>query len=397
MNPYHFEGAISRETLERYLSRAISMAEVGHSPQRDDDLRMLHNIGAKFIGRAAFVWGQHRPEDTEAHFAATKDMVDAYRERDVDTVFQACIFEVAFDRTVSGVPVPAWAFEEFGLPVEKRTFNYEAMLYTPGACARSEPVRWCPNPGNKWMRDYFKDGGSVPDMSKNETKLWFFFRAKRYIDAGCEALHLGQIHLMNHNDVDHAHWWDLLTRIRRYAAGAARRKFVLIDAHTHGVALADGRLLFDFHSYPMHIGEIPETPEHGRLELGWRHAIYGNSLGGITPSGWTCDSLPYLVEFDNWGKSGKPGQVLNKPNWVWGCNEIDWFARQPEEYRNEFLWYAHQRVRELDSCAYLQMPGARVLAEPAHGQNWYFANTRSEASPTGFNQEETIKSIWGRT
>ena len=26
--------------------------------------------------------------------------------------------------------------------------------------------------------------------------------------------------------------------------------------------------------------------------------------------------------------------------------------------------------------------------------NWYFANTKSEANPRGFSQEETIKAIW---
>jgi hypothetical protein len=40
------------------------------------------------------------------------------------------------------------------------------------------------------------------------------------------------------------------------------------------------------------------------------------------------------------------------------------------------------------------MPGSRTLHAPVGGQWWYWANTRSAATPDGFNQEETIKAIW---
>jgi hypothetical protein len=40
------------------------------------------------------------------------------------------------------------------------------------------------------------------------------------------------------------------------------------------------------------------------------------------------------------------------------------------------------------------MPGSRVLS-PANreGPRWYWANTRSDACPNGFNTEKTIKEI----
>jgi hypothetical protein len=40
------------------------------------------------------------------------------------------------------------------------------------------------------------------------------------------------------------------------------------------------------------------------------------------------------------------------------------------------------------------MPGSRTLAAPAGNIHWYWANTKSDAVPTGFNQEQTIKAIW---
>lgn len=393
---YHFDTTISREVLCNYLSRAISMQGLCESPQLDDDLRMLDNIGAKFIGRVAHTWSQHPPEQNEAHFAAAERAVSEYRKHYDDvTVFQAAIFEAVYENYVSTVAIPPWVFEAFDQPVERRCFNYEAMLYDRGR-DYGEPVKWRPHAGNDWMRGYWHDGGSVPDMSKLEARMWFYYRARRYMDAGYEALHLGQIHLMDHGDPGLAHWWDLLERIRGYARTHLPRRMVLLDAHTHGAALPDGRLLFDFHSYPQHIREVAEMPEHGELAIGFRHAIYGNSKGGMTVSGWSCDALPYIVEFDNYGTSGRPGVRTGERMWVWGCDEISWFARQPEAYRNEYLRYAHHRVREMDPAGYLQMPGQRKLAEPAHGLRCYYANTRSPASPTGFNQEQTIKELWSK-
>ncbi len=32
-------------------------------------------------------------------------------------------------------------------------------------------------------------------------------------------------------------------------------------------------------------------------------------MGGITASGWSCNQLPYLVEFDNFGISRNPGKA----------------------------------------------------------------------------------------
>jgi len=388
---YSFDRTVSRTVLESYLARSISMARVMWSPTREDDLRMLANIGAKFVGRAAYIWGN--PDEEEEHFAKAADLVAAYGRLDAETVFQACVFEVVCEPLVSKLSIPAWVFAEFGLPAEARTFRYEAMLYDSSA-ASQEPVKWQPNAANNWMRDYFGKGNSVPDMSKVETQMWFFYRAKRYIDAGYEALHMGQIHLMNNNDPGNVHWWNVIQRIRKYAEQHARRHKILIDAHTHGVATDDGRLLFDFHSYPQHIKDDVEHPQHGTLELNFRHSIYGKSLGGVTPNGWSCEHLPFIVEFDNWGRSGKPGQHLGTPNWVWGYDEICWFAHQPSEYRDEYLRYATARVQELDPNGHLQVPGRRGLGEPVGEIRHYQANTRSPASPEGFGQEEAIKSIW---
>jgi hypothetical protein len=243
---------------------------------------------------------------------------------------------------------------------------------------------------NPWGKD-----ASVPDISRVETKLWFYTLAVSYLDAGIEAIHFGQAEIMNANDPDSEHWWQVLELVRTYAAQPARRHLVLCDAHVpSGGLLRQDRLLFDFHSFPLRIEEVADRPQEGVLRVGFVDSIYGRSRGGITPSGWRCEHLPYRVEVDNWGVSDRPGQPHLGGCWVWGYDEISWFAHQSQEYRNRWLRYAWKWVREHDPDGFLQMPGSRCLHSPVNGKWWYFANTPSAAVPDGFGQEETIREIW---
>jgi len=372
---YGFDGSISRPVLEAYLSRAITMMDLCTGRGNvDDNIRMLKSTGVKFAGRTVYLWG------SEHHLPAKLKRADEIEQKihavDPEIVLQACAFEIV-TTNVEKISVPAWVFEEFDLPVQERNFDYEAMLFPNGRFV------------NHWS-----DGASVPDMTRPETKMWFYFLARSYIDVGMEAIHFGQVALIGAEDPDKRHWLDMMTRVRRYASRNARRHMIICDAHTpSGGPVIDGRLLFDFHSFPLRIKEVVERPQEGILEVGYLDSIFRRSRGGITPSGWKCDSLPYLVELDNFGRAKRPGEP-GQSHWAWGYDEICWFARQPEEYRNKWLCYAWKWVRETDSNGFLQMPGSRCLADPPPGRSWYYANTQSEACPEGFNQEETIKAIW---
>jgi hypothetical protein len=66
--------------------------------------------------------------------------------------------------------------------------------------------------------------------------------------------------------------------------------------------IQNGIIHLDFNSFPLIIKEIPPKPNQTELRANWLDAIYNRSTGGISPSGWKCKNLPYLVEFDNFGK-----------------------------------------------------------------------------------------------
>ena len=379
---YSFDGKISRAVLENYLSRAITYAELlnGERVEKqlagntDDNIRMLAHVGAKFVGRAIYMWGSEGRLDGLLERA--RPIVEKIHAADPDIVLQAAAFEIVTTQ-VETLKVPKWVFDEFDLDVEDRSFDYEAMLYPDGRRV------------NHW-----RTGSSVPDMSRLETRMWFYYLAARYIDIGVEAIHFGQVEIMDDRDTDHRGWRDMMARVRRYAARHARRHFLLADAHVpSGGIVHNDRLMFDFHSFPLRIDEVVNEPKKGVLKVGYLDSLFTRSKGGITPSGWRCESLPYIVELDNFGSSGKPGRNVGM-HYIWGYDEICWFAHQPADYRNSWLKYAWEWIRRHDPNGYLQMPGSRTLANPVGKKIWYWANTPSNAVPTGFGQEETIKAIW---
>jgi hypothetical protein len=375
---YRFDKTISREVLENYLSRAISMEGLLNGRgDLDDNIRMLKNIGAKFIGRSLCLWGNEA--NLLSNLERAKQQLPKVREADPEMILQACIFEIVTTQ-VEQVPVPEWAFTALRVPVEKRNFRYADMLYPSGR-----------------FKDHWRTGQSVPDVSRLETKLWFYFLGASFTDAGFEAIHFGQTELMNGNDRDLADYSEVLALIRSYAAQHARRHLMLCDSHVpSGGLLRDGKLLMDFHSFPLRIMELPDKPQEAVLKLGFSDGIYGRSKGGTAPSGWSCEHLPYLVEIDNWGVSQRPGEAKAGGIWIWGYDEITWFAHQSQQYRSNWLGYATDWVRRTDSNGHLQMPGSRTMRSPLDGKRWYYANKPSAAVPEGLGDEDAIRAIWAR-
>jgi hypothetical protein len=372
---YQFNRTISRPVLENYLSRSITMEGLlnGRGDLKDN-IRMLKSCGAKYIGRALCLWG------AEANFLGNLERARAEIPRvlaaDQEIILEACVFETVSPK-VSQIAIADWVFKAMGRPVEKRNFRFDDMIYPEG------------------QRRSMGGNTQVPDESRMETRLWFYYQAASYIDIGCEAIHFGQVEIMNQNDPDNVHWADLLMRVRQYAVEHARRHMVLCNGHVPtGGLMHDGRPLLDFNAFPLRVMEVSARPQEAILKLGFSDGIYGRSQGGLTFSGWKCEHLPYLVELDNYGVSGHPGQPSEKGdfNWVWGYDEITWFAHQTAAYRSNWLQYAWNWVRKADPNGHLEMPGSRTAVSP--DTRWYFANNPSPAVPHGLGDENAIRSIW---
>lgn len=384
-SPYDFNGEISETVLRNYLSKAVTHAELcthpdymqdGENPCIDDDVRMLDNIGAKFIGRAFFRWGGESSFNHPGFMRYAQNMIRRVHEKDPDVIFQAAIFE-AVSNEVETVSIPPYVFKKFGMPVENRNFDYVSMLSTDGRFV------------NHWGK-----GISVPDISKMEAKFWLYFLATKYINAGFEAIHWGQVSLMAMNDPDLYHWQKLLDMVRDYANENARRSYVLSDAHApEGGFKIGNKLLFDFHSFPLRIKEDTSKEMAGILEVNYHDAIYNKSFGGIAPCGWKTESLPYLVEFDNYGISSDPGNTVSGSDFVWGYDEITWFSLKSDDEKKEWLEYAFNWLNETDSNGYLQMPTCRMVVDGVHEPHKFKAN-KKELCVVGTGLETKIKQLW---
>ena len=386
-DPYRFDGSVSPDVLDRYLSRAVTMSEFltvdpycndGTYPDKAADVAFIRNTGAKFIGRAIYRWGDEKVLAEPGFWAGAKALVDEVHAFDPDVIFQAATFEAVY-RDVGRVPVPAWAFEALGLPVEERNFDYAQMLA----------------PNGKYV-DHWGEGGSVPDITQVETQLWFMYLIGSYVDIGIEAVHLGQVYLIGMNDHGWQTWDSFLKKVRARVYPRARRHFVLFDAHAGSSGMMVGeRSLIDFNSYPLRIKEVPEEPMKCVLEKGYINAIFGKSPACVTPSGWRCDALPYLVEFDNFGISDHPGEANLADHYVWGYDEITWFYMQDVPTRRAWLRYAYDWLRENDPAGHLEMPGARVVSLTAGGPVFLARGVaKSDKVPYGMDIEQTVKELW---
>ncbi len=407
MPDYRFDGSISREVLENYLAHAVTHTGLGmdnFAPSQtfEDDVRMLLHEGAKYIGRAGLIW-EGTPE--EEHFAVCRERAEYIHRADPDVILQGCIFEYIEKCQVDCLPIPPWVFETFGLPAEQRCFSYDAMLNPDGRYV------------NHWGRER-----SVQDVTRLETQMFMYYRAIRYIDAGFESLHFGQVHLIGASDEGFHCWAEIMSRIRAYAREHARRHYVLCDAHTHGITV-DGRMLFDYNAWPLRLREVVDSPMDAIVQEGYHNSIYGHSLGGVSPSGWYAEKMPFLVELDNFGPSRFSGEPRLDSHYAWGYDEITWFSLQSAKKRHAFLRDTTRWLRENYPHGYLQMPSRRLITEriehvwhapdtawldnvakkefltysldqqgDAHiFRDYYSANRPSPACPFGFGDEDVIR------
>jgi hypothetical protein len=434
---FTFKNTMTKEVLRNYASRAVTAADLcSNDFIFNEDLRMLRRIGAKYIGRAAsYSWsGYLSSAQIEDHFNIAEERATKVHAADPEMILQAGVFEIAYKETVNNTSIPAWVFQDFDLPVERRNFRYVDVVFPVGH--NYGPGYW----GN--------DGSAVPKIANVEAQMYFYYLICRYIDAGFEAVHIGQAEMMmEYKNVNNAVDWDrVLTLARKYAKQHARRGIILFDAHSAidspGLKV-NNRLLLDIQA----AGLVPnETQEEngikkcmiGSYETCWLTWI-GRSAGGEHPLGFTIDNHITILEFDNYGAAPEEivGQATPCAFWNWGYDDITWFALQPESYRNEFLLSCNAFLKRITDKEKKQVyfiqpqvrrvitPGSKppvLMYKPSSDYNAAFvvnylnkenttyvekdggfqltvtqdyrANRQSDGCPNGFGQENTIREIF---
>jgi hypothetical protein len=224
--------------------------------------------------------------------------------------------------------------------------------------------------------------------------MWFTFSSPATSMWGSKRFTSGQVGLMDKNDPGHAGWLDMLGRVRAYAHEHARRHFLVCDAHTPtGGYVEGGKLLFDFHSFPLRIVESRTSRIKASSKLAMpipssrkaRVASHRAAGAASTCRIWWSSTTSAGAIPANPARHLSSGVGMKSP----GSPSL------PEKERNDWLRYAWKWVKDTDANGHLQMPGSRVLSPGMpDAPRWYWANARSEACPNGFNTEETIKELW---
>lgn len=439
---FYFRDTMSETVLRQYVSRAVTLSGlcsvgVEEDPIFEEDTRMLVRTGAKYIGRAAYYsWsGDLGTAEIEKHYAVAKASAAKVHQADPEIILQAGIFEIIYKGTVNNTKIPASVFEAFGLPAEDRNFRWKDMVFPAGN--QFAPGFWDGNPN-----------AGVPCIYKVEAQMYFYYSICRYIDAGFESVHLGQVEMMmEYKTEQYKGYWDLvLQKARFYAKTHARRGLVLFDCHVHlgsGGLKIGNRLLMDIQAAPMNPIEtvkkdgamMCEISDYRDNDAQW----IGRILGGEHPLGFTVEVNPTLIEFDNYGKQGTLGVSNGNGYGAWGYDDVTWLAVQPGWYRNQFLLECDSYLKThcLDSLGrqtyFVQMSCRRVITPapdfpvmayvPGKNSNVdflfdytsdentgivfnddntftltvrkdYRSNRQSDGCPNGFGQEDMIRQIF---
>ncbi|MBQ8303367.1 MAG: hypothetical protein IJX79_05845 [Clostridia bacterium] len=365
---FAFNGKISESVLNNYLSRAITYTITDEN--KEDAARAILNVGAKLICRTVADW---YPSTThEAKLPEYTAIMDQIHAVDPDVVFEACIFETCGPE-MNNIVIPKHVLKAFGKNEEERNFNYKKMLFVDG----HTNAQWDATHG-------------VPDITREETQMFIYYRACFYIDNGFESLHLGQTGFMGENDPTRKAWTKVIHMIRDYAKTHARRKYVFIDCHYPGRNFVgtDGVMLADFNMWPLRLTASrkagdPASPQKCVLDLKV-DTPYKNAVSGKSPSGWTTNNYPFLLEFDNYDpKSGHA---------VYYYDEISWIASQPDSYRRSFFTEVRKMVSNIDKRGHVALPGSRTTSS-AKNFSWYNMNNKNYCN-NGFSDEDAIISAF---
>jgi hypothetical protein len=402
--------SLTRSQLDAYLSRSLMMGSWNILQpfsgdvvsQYADNLRMIANVGAKHVAWAAmFFWSKTSVFDVEASMSIAGWIASGVQAQDPNAIVGAGIFETT-SPLVAGIAVPDWVLKEFGQPVVVRNFDWTQMTYLDQRPSDSNP-----------------DTPAI-DITRLESRMWYYYWARRYIDLGFEDIDLGEVFTVTQNDIPtYANYWDLVQRIRKYAAAHARRGFVLLSGQSypadpngkwdnnngvHGIVSSNGYLALDYLYHGLRPKENANSPQDAVI-ANWQDVPFGKTAGGISPNGWNRAHMPYVVTLDP-GGSPNPGVPVGFPS-VWGWSEWDWWVNQSRSYRDKWLWYATAWVAWADPNGHFRVPGMGP-GGGLPGIDWYHANTPwySQSDPgaqarnqwyLGFNDEPTIKAIWSGT
>ena len=368
-------------------------------------IKMLVETNTQFVARAATAWFHESGfQEGGAYFEASKQLIcDINAAYDCAglrrPIIQAGIFEGVGD--VNNITIPSEVISAFidEMTQEERDYYLDA--------------NGKPKENLEFNRTRMFTGNEY-DIRNMETKLWFFYQAKSFIDMGYTALHMGIYWFYASHDTGYVNLYNLLKKMREYAGSVG--SFVIMNGENPMPPTDNGEsaklggtdsLLFDFDGRAMRPREISDpqvTGDGGIPYVGCDTPVdpdqfngtpcesikmmaiidtctinsFGGSVGGISPSGCYYDQVPYFIYTDFgsglvntgfgcpgieilWDSVGVPSN--GNSSLTWGYDDNRWFAEVMTPECREYWWqnfYCAQRNMH-GGNGFFQIPGILIL------------------------------------
>lgn len=278
--------------IDRILARACSMhklsdqirtpdASCDSNPYRDVDayvnnIEMLVEMRSTFVFWAAHKWGNDNwllPGNNcrflESIRQTVCDINAAYDCAGVRRpIIQGTIYEHVDGPTITSieqVPIPPAVIAAF---TDDRAFKGNTTLrdnYFSGDSARTDKMF---NHNNVVGVPSINPAINPPDVTLIEARMWMYYQAALFVDAGYTAIHMGDISQWGNNDrADDGTYndtWYLVKKIRQYAI--SRGSFILLNTEP-SLAIpsqieinGQQHMIFDFNATPFHFREMTLPP-----------------------------------------------------------------------------------------------------------------------------------------
>lgn len=440
-SPYYFNGSpVPRHVIEAYLSRGITAQNIfdngtlsynylydfttfnnNFDPNFNAEIDFIKKIKPKYIHRADAYWGSDWVFCAGHHWENLKNFADyVHNNIDNDIILEAGLMEdldgpsnmhsTLLTLDLNGTD----SYLRTYFPSELSTAAYPSSTYliTPYDMVYQE-VRDAVDNGYTIPSGYWY----MPDMTQLSTRIWYFYRAKKYIDAGFESIHMGNLNNVLARDCNNYYITELVDAIRKYGSLRARRKVVFLNEAMYSYdkpekectspanylsedfykAMKDpysyynksqvwyrggtkSDLLWDWGSAGLDLSEDVQCPPNWS-SINSQHDLvnvsilshtdplyvcegqnsnppYGLAPGGTHPQHWLCDHLPYFVEFDvSFSHNSLAPWQPDNWNSEYNMDDRTWFVNLLKDDKDYWLRYAWQRIRCIDNNAYLLLPG----------------------------------------
>ncbi|GMU20479.1 MAG: hypothetical protein AMXMBFR13_05760 [Phycisphaerae bacterium] len=353
--PWDFDGQaeLTKSRIEAFLNRAVvhfdTASHGGFSATEWERTKeFLLHTGAKFIHGAELSWGKSYPDHSYWDQCAAR-FADLHATPGLEDVMLEGFIAEHISSNADQTLIPEWLWsymEAEGLTANRtpspsdhagRHYFHYNNFFEPG-----------------WPHvNYWGAGASVPDINQTETKLYFRYLLKEYIDAGIESIWFGGLLLVGIQDTNNNSLNELIQFARGYAAQHGRRHAVIFTSHVPG-RLHDGAELLDYACFPTRMRYTDTYPSG--LEI--NTTLPDTTVRDLIPILENPSDLPVLLEIDNYACA--PSPPIERGHF----DEITGFAYKPPQQRRQFLEQYYHEVRQWQNIwcnrrVYLAMPGRR--------------------------------------